>query len=326
MVSDNLSALMHEVGPAILITHSQSGLFGWHTRIKNSNVKAIVSYEPMNFVFPEQDLPAGEIGIPAEEFAELTQIPIQLIFGDYISAEGNHWQRWWHRNLNRARLCRRATCPTTAGATPGRAPPSSRSRSCTPPSTCSSSSGFRGAAAGADRTFTTGRLGLDGAVAGTTLLAIAEPRRSSFVVRRSTTPAPWSSAPCSVSAPWYRRSASCWPASPPPRGEWQDWRRWPLLATGAWLVVLTGIAATKALPTGVALYGVGLLAPASRSTHRRSRPSRPRRTPASSPPDRRARVCYAACRVPAMGRPATDRAVSATTSARRKDSWRHHSR
>ena len=95
---------MREVGPAILITHSQSGLFGWHTRIKNSNVKAIVSYEPVNFVFPDQDLPAGETGIPAEEFAKLTQLPIQLIFGDYISAEGNHWQRWWHNQLNRARL------------------------------------------------------------------------------------------------------------------------------------------------------------------------------------------------------------------------------
>lgn len=103
-VSDNLSALMREVGPAILITHSQSGPFGWRTRIKNSNVKAIVSYEPMNFVFPEQDLPAGETGIPAEEFVKLTQLPIQIVFGDYISAEGNFWQRWWHNQLNRARL------------------------------------------------------------------------------------------------------------------------------------------------------------------------------------------------------------------------------
>jgi hypothetical protein len=103
-ISDNLSALMREVGPAILITHSQSGLFGWHTRIKNSNVKAIVSYEPISFVFPDQDLPAGEIGIPAEKFAKLTQLPIQLLFGDHISAEGNHWQRWWHKNLDRARL------------------------------------------------------------------------------------------------------------------------------------------------------------------------------------------------------------------------------
>lgn len=103
-VSANLSALMSEVGPAILITHSQSGPFGWFTRIKNSNVKAIVSYEPISFVFPAQDLPAGETGIPAEEFEKLTQIPIQIVFGDYISADGNHWQKVWHHNLRRARL------------------------------------------------------------------------------------------------------------------------------------------------------------------------------------------------------------------------------
>lgn len=103
-VSDNLSALMREVGPAILITHSQSGLFGWHTRIKNSNVKAIVCYEPIDFVFPHHDVPAGETGIPPGEFAKLTQLPIQIVFGDYISAEGNFWQRVWHKNLNRARL------------------------------------------------------------------------------------------------------------------------------------------------------------------------------------------------------------------------------
>ena len=103
-VSDNLSALVDEVGPAVLVTHSQSGPFGWRTLIKNSNVKAIVSYEPISFVFPDQDLPAGEIGIPGGDFAKLTQAPIQMIFGDYISAEGNHWQRWWHRNLERARL------------------------------------------------------------------------------------------------------------------------------------------------------------------------------------------------------------------------------
>jgi pimeloyl-ACP methyl ester carboxylesterase len=103
-ISDNLSALMREVGPAILITHSQSGLFGWHTRIKNANVKAIVCYEPVNFVFPDHDLPAGEIGVPAEKFAKLTQLPLQIVFGDHISAEGNFWQRVWHKNLNRARL------------------------------------------------------------------------------------------------------------------------------------------------------------------------------------------------------------------------------
>lgn len=103
MISDNLSALMDETGPSVLITHSQSGPIGWRTRIKNANVRAIVSYEPISFVFPEQELPAGEIGISNEKFTELTRIPIQMIFGDFISAEGNHWQKWWHRNLNRAR-------------------------------------------------------------------------------------------------------------------------------------------------------------------------------------------------------------------------------
>src|SRR5690606_33801065 len=83
-ISDNLSALMREVAPAILIPHSQSGPFGWHTRIKNPSVQAIVSYEPISFVFPDQDLPTGEIGIPGEEFAKLTQVPIQIIFGDNI--------------------------------------------------------------------------------------------------------------------------------------------------------------------------------------------------------------------------------------------------
>lgn len=41
---------------------------------------------------------------------------------------------------------------------------------------------------------------------------------------------------------------------------WDDWRRFTLLAAGGWTVVLVGIAATKALPTGVAIYGLCLLA------------------------------------------------------------------
>ncbi len=41
---------------------------------------------------------------------------------------------------------------------------------------------------------------------------------------------------------------------------WDDWRRFTLLAAGGWTVVLVAIAATKALPTGVAIYGLCLLA------------------------------------------------------------------
>ena len=43
-------------------------------------------------------------------------------------------------------------------------------------------------------------------------------------------------------------------------GQWDDWRRFTPLAAGGWTIVLVGIAATTALPTGVAIYGLCLLA------------------------------------------------------------------
>jgi len=38
-------------------------------------------------------------------------------------------------------------------------------------------------------------------------------------------------------------------------GEWHGWRRFVPLATGVWTTVLVGVSLTKALPTGVAIYG-----------------------------------------------------------------------
>jgi hypothetical protein len=40
---------------------------------------------------------------------------------------------------------------------------------------------------------------------------------------------------------------------------WQDWRRWTPLVAGVWTAVLVGVSMTKALPTGVAVYGLCLL-------------------------------------------------------------------
>lgn len=42
-------------------------------------------------------------------------------------------------------------------------------------------------------------------------------------------------------------------------GLWEDWRRFTPLATGLWTVVLVGVSFTKALPTGVGIYGLCLL-------------------------------------------------------------------
>lgn len=43
-------------------------------------------------------------------------------------------------------------------------------------------------------------------------------------------------------------------------GRWHGWRRITVIGTGIWTLAMVGIAATKALPMGVAIFGVGLLA------------------------------------------------------------------
>jgi pimeloyl-ACP methyl ester carboxylesterase len=96
IVSAALVELFDEIGPAILVTHSNSGLWGWLVGARSPNVKAIVSYEP-GYVFAENDMPDpvklhhGEMpaGAPvtAAEFAHLAGIPIQVVFGDNIPTE-----------------------------------------------------------------------------------------------------------------------------------------------------------------------------------------------------------------------------------------------
>jgi hypothetical protein len=96
VVTDALAALFDKIGPSVLITHSASGGPGWLTRIKTANIKAIVSYEPVQFVFPEGDVPAPittpkgtstPMSVSAADFKKLTEIPIQVIYGDNIPTE-----------------------------------------------------------------------------------------------------------------------------------------------------------------------------------------------------------------------------------------------
>jgi pimeloyl-ACP methyl ester carboxylesterase len=94
VVTDALVALLDKIGPAILVTHSQSGLFGWLTAMRRPMlVKAVVSYEG-GFVFPEDAVPppiplfrgATEAGdpVPPDDFARLLEVPLQVVFGDNI--------------------------------------------------------------------------------------------------------------------------------------------------------------------------------------------------------------------------------------------------
>lgn len=93
IISGALVALLERIGPAILVTHSQSGLFGWLAGARSPHVKAIVAYEP-GFVFPQGQVPApiplfkgamaaGTALTPAE-FSNLVRAPIQVVYGDNI--------------------------------------------------------------------------------------------------------------------------------------------------------------------------------------------------------------------------------------------------
>ena len=99
--------LLERIGPAVLVTHSQGGLLGWLTAMRSGKVRGIVAYEPTQFVFPPDRMPETAppvlgypfAGIPAspEDWAKLTHIPIQVVFGDYIATEPQvdlAWEFW----------------------------------------------------------------------------------------------------------------------------------------------------------------------------------------------------------------------------------------
>ncbi len=116
--AEAVSALFDKIGSGILVTHSHSGGMGWLTTVKNRNVKAIVCYEPgSGFLFPVGEVPeplpsAGglleAVGIPMEDFKQLTKIPIVIYYGDNIPEEPNPnpGQDGWRVRLEMARLWR----------------------------------------------------------------------------------------------------------------------------------------------------------------------------------------------------------------------------
>jgi hypothetical protein len=89
-----VSQLFDKIGSGILFTHSQSGGPGWRAAIKNTNVRAIVSFEPgFDFPFPEGDVPPpmtlggralSAITVSQSDFMRLTKIPIIIYYGDNI--------------------------------------------------------------------------------------------------------------------------------------------------------------------------------------------------------------------------------------------------
>ncbi len=113
-----VSALFDKIGPGILVTHSHSGGQGWITATKNSNIKAIASFEPgSNFLFPEGEVPEPipyvggrlqAVGVPMTRFMSLTRIPIVIYYGDYIPDQPtqNPGQEQWRASLAMAKRWR----------------------------------------------------------------------------------------------------------------------------------------------------------------------------------------------------------------------------
>lgn len=120
VITNAASELFDKIGEGILVTHSHSGGFGWATAMKNSNVRAIVSYEPgSGFPFPEGEVPAPienaagpleAVSVSMDEFSKLTKLPIIIYYGDNIPAEPdpNPGTDGWRARLEMARLWRDA--------------------------------------------------------------------------------------------------------------------------------------------------------------------------------------------------------------------------
>lgn len=82
---------LEKIGPSVLVTNSAGGFRALLTALKSDNIRGIVAYENPGFVFPRSaniDVPEGPFGpvyVSDEEFARLTRIPMQFVWGDNLN-------------------------------------------------------------------------------------------------------------------------------------------------------------------------------------------------------------------------------------------------
>lgn len=86
--TDETAKLIDQLGPTTVFTHSGSGIRGFVIRLKSDKVAGVVAFEPVNFVWPEGDVPPNaskdDVKVPSETFQELTKVPLLLIYGDNL--------------------------------------------------------------------------------------------------------------------------------------------------------------------------------------------------------------------------------------------------
>lgn len=88
--SDAAAVLADKIGPTVALTNSAGGLRALLTALKSDNIKGIVMYENVGYVFPEgegpdiEPGPFGPVEVPLAEFRKLTRIPLQAVWGDNV--------------------------------------------------------------------------------------------------------------------------------------------------------------------------------------------------------------------------------------------------
>jgi hypothetical protein len=88
--SDAAAALANKIGPTVALTNSAGGLRALLTALKSDNIKGIVAYENVGYVYPVGEGPKMEVGVfgpvevPLEEFRKLTKFPMQMVWGDNV--------------------------------------------------------------------------------------------------------------------------------------------------------------------------------------------------------------------------------------------------
>lgn len=88
--SDAAAGLANRIGPTVALTNSAGGLRALLTALKSDNIKGIVAYENVGWVYPKGEAPNvpegpfGPIEVPLEEFRKLTRLPMQMVWGDNV--------------------------------------------------------------------------------------------------------------------------------------------------------------------------------------------------------------------------------------------------
>jgi hypothetical protein len=88
--TDAAAVLTDRIGPTVALTNSAGGLRALLTALKSDNIKGIVAYENVGWVYPTGEGPKvpegpfGPVEVPLAQFLRLTRFPIQVVWGDNV--------------------------------------------------------------------------------------------------------------------------------------------------------------------------------------------------------------------------------------------------